>query len=118
MAHYNQNTEIVSALRTRNHQVELEEDPINIPYGTLDQIFNVLDEEDISVKKIIPCLAIPSKKKLKCYCKHLKKTHKSVKKTKNYLKKNPNDLEKLYPDFSEEGKEEMSAGHVGVFCQI
>ena len=23
----------------------------------------------------------------------------------------------LYPDFSEEGKEEISVGHVGVFCQ-
>ena len=32
-------------------------------------------------------------------------------------KNNPNDLEKLHPDFSEEGTEEMSAGHVGVFCQ-
>ena len=30
---------------------------------------------------------------------------------------NPNDLEKLHPDFSEEGKEEISAGHVVVFCQ-
>ena len=39
------------------------------------------------------------------------------KKTKNYLQNNPNDLEKLHPDFSEEGTEEMSAGHVGVFCQ-
>ena len=31
--------------------------------------------------------------------------------------KTPNDLEKLHPDFSEEGKEEMSVRHVGVFCQ-
>ena len=30
--------------------------------------------------------------------------------------KNPNDLEKLHPYFSE-GKKEMSAGHVGVFCR-
>ena len=40
-----------------------------------------------------------------------------MKKTKNYLQNNPNDLAKLHPDFSEEGTEEMSAGHVGVFFQ-
>ena len=42
-----------------------------------------------------------------------------MKKTKNYLKKPQmaNDLEKLHLDFSEEGKEEMPVGHVGVFCQ-
>ena len=27
----------------------------------------------------------------------------------------PKYLQKLYPDFSEEGKEEMSVGHVGAF---
>ena len=60
MAHYNQN-KIVSSLRTRNRQVELEKDRINITYGVLDQIFRVLDEEDISAKQIIPCLATLSK---------------------------------------------------------
>ena len=34
-----------------------------------------------------------------------------MKKLKAILK-NPNDLEKLHPDFSKEGKEEMSTGHV------
>ena len=29
----------------------------------------------------------------------------------------PNDLEKLHPNFSEEGKEERPAEHVGVFCK-
>ena len=47
----------------------------------------------------------------------VKKTHNFIRKTKGYLKKNPNDLEKLHPDFSEEGKEERPARHVGVFCQ-
>ena len=47
----------------------------------------------------------------------VKKPHNFVKKTKNYLQNNPNDLEKLHLDFSEEGTEEMSAGHIGVFCQ-
>ena len=40
-----------------------------------------------------------------------------MRKTKNYLKKPPNDLEKLHPNFSEEGKEERPAEHVGVFCK-
>ena len=40
-----------------------------------------------------------------------------MRKTKNYLKKTLNDLEKLHPDFPERGKEERSAGHVGIFCQ-
>ena len=117
MAHYNQNTNIVSALRTRNHQAELKEDPINITYGLLDQIFRVLDEENISTNQIIPCLATLSKKSENVIANIVKKPHNFVKKTKNYLQNNPNDLEKLHPDFSEEGTEEMSAGHVGVFCQ-
>ena len=45
-----------------------------------------------------------------------KKTHNFMRKTKNYLKQT-NDNEKLHPDFSEEGKKEKPAGHVGVFCQ-
>ena len=48
MADYSQNKNIVYALRTRNHQVK---DSINITYGILDQMFKVLHEEDISVKK-------------------------------------------------------------------
>ena len=43
----------ISALMTRNHQVELEEDSISTTYGILDQTFKVLDQEDISVKQII-----------------------------------------------------------------
>ena len=46
-----------------------------------------------------------------------KKPYNFVGKTKDYLKKTPNDLEKLHPDFSEERKERMKAGFVGVFCQ-
>ena len=117
MAHYNQNTKIVSALRKRNHQVELKEDPINITYGLLDQIFKVLDEENISANQIIPCLAALSKKSENIIAKIVKKPHNFVKKTKNYLQNSPNHLEKLHPDFSEEGTEEISAGYVGVFCQ-
>ena len=57
MAHYNHNKKTVSSLKTRNHQIELEEDPINVTYGILDQIFSALDEENLSAKQLIPCLA-------------------------------------------------------------
>ena len=87
MAHYNQNNKIVSALRTRDHQIELEKDPINITYGILDLIFKVLDEEDISGKQIISCLATLSKKSENVIANIVKKQHNFVKKTKNYLKK-------------------------------
>ena len=83
----------------------------------MDQIFKVLDEEDILAKQIILCLATLSKNSENVTANIVKKPRNFVKKTKSYLKKPPNDLEKLHPDFSEEGTEEMSAGHVGVFCQ-
>ena len=57
------------ALIAKNHQAELEKDPINITYGILDHMLKVLDEEDILAKQIIPCLATLSKK-CKFYCDH------------------------------------------------
>ena len=57
MVHYNQYKNTVSSLKTSIYQVELEEDPLYITYGILDQICKVLDEEDISAKEIILCLA-------------------------------------------------------------
>ena len=80
MAHYNQNTKIVSAVWTRNHQVELKEEPINITYGLLDQIFKVLDEENVSTNQIIPCLATLSKKSENVIANIVKKPHNFVKK--------------------------------------
>ena len=80
MVHYNQNNKIVSAFRTRNHQAELEKDPINITYGILNQIFNVLDEEDILLKQIIPYLATLSKKSENFIANIVKKTDNFVKK--------------------------------------
>ena len=80
MVHYNQNNKIVSAFRTRNHQAELEKDPINITYGILNQIFNVLDEEDISLRQIIPYLATLSKKNENFIANIVKKTDNFVKK--------------------------------------
>ena len=65
MAHLYQNKTIntltVSALRSQQVQVELE-DSINITYGILDNISQILDTENVSVTQIIPCLAILSKK--------------------------------------------------------
>ena len=120
MAHFNQNksinTLIVSVLRSQQVQVELQ-NSINITYGILDNIFQILDSGNVPVKQIIPCLTILSKKSENDIANILKKTHNFIKKTRSYLKKYPNDLEKLHPDFSEEGKEERPAGHVGVVCQ-
>ena len=68
MAHLHQNktinTLIVSALRSQQVQVELE-DSINITYGILDNIFQIFDTENVSIMQIIPCLAILMKKKKK-----------------------------------------------------
>ena len=61
MAHYKRNKKTVSYLKTRNHQIELEEDPLNVIYGILDQILWALDEEKVSAKQLIPCLATLSK---------------------------------------------------------
>ena len=116
IAHYDQNNKILSALRTRNHQVELQKDHINITYGILDQIFKALDEADILAKQIIPCLATLSKK-VKILLWTLSENLTTLSKKKKLPQKTPNDLEKLHLDFSEEGKGEMSAGHVGVFWQ-
>ena len=86
MVNYNQSKNTDSALKTRNHQAELEEDPINITYGILDQIFKVLGDKDISAMQLIQCLATTSKKSENIIMKIVKK-HNFVKKTKNYLKK-------------------------------
>ena len=54
MAHCNQKKNInmlAFSLRTRNRQVELVEDYINITYGILKQVLN---DEDISVMQMIP----------------------------------------------------------------
>ena len=113
MAHFNQsktiNTLIVSALRSQQVQVELE-DSINITYGILDIISKILDTEKVAVMQIIPCLAILLKKIVSDISKTVKKSHNFISKTKNYLNKNPNDTEKLDPYFSEEGNEERPAG--------
>ena len=72
---------LAKSLISKNHQAELEKDPINIRYGLLEHMFKVLDEEDILAKQIIPCLANLSKK-CKFYCEHCQKTHHFVKKFK------------------------------------
>ena len=78
--HYNQNNNIDSALMTRNHQVELEKDAINITWY-FGNIFKILDEEDISAKQIYPCLATLSKKSENIFENIVKKPQNFVKKT-------------------------------------
>ena len=109
------NTQKDSALRSQ--QVQELEDYINITYGILDNILQILDTENVPVMQIIPYLAILSKK-LKVILPTLsKKPDDFMRKTKNYFKKTPNDIEKLHRDFLEEGKEERPVGHLGVFYQ-
>ena len=81
---------------------------INITYGILDNIFQILDTENVPVKQIIPCLTILLKKSQNDIANIVKKPHNFMRKTKSYLEKHPNDLEKLNPDFSE-GNERRKA---------
>ena len=89
MVHYNQNNKIVSALRTRNDQVELEKDPINITYGILDQTFKVLDQQDTSARQIILCLATLSKKSENVIVNIVKKPYNFVEKKLKTMLKEP-----------------------------
>ena len=54
------NTLIVSTLRSQ--QVQELEDSINITFGILGNISQILDTENVPVMQIIPCLAILLKK--------------------------------------------------------
>ena len=104
MAHYNQkkkniNTLIVSALKSQQVQLELE-DSINIIYGVLDTIFKMVDTEEVPVTKTIPCLAILSKKRESDIANIVKKTHNFMRKTKNYLK-NPETTLRNYIQISQ-----------------
>ena len=60
---------------------------INITYGILDYIFQILDTEDVPVNQVMPCLAILSQKSENYIANIIKKPHNFVRKTKNYLKK-------------------------------
>ena len=87
MEHFNQNnyqnktinTQTVSALRSQ--QVQELENFINITYGLLDNIFQILDTDwtlDIGywilpVTQVIPCSVMLSKKKWKWYCQFFQK---------------------------------------------
>ena len=78
------NTLIVSALWSEKVQ-ELE-NSINITYGLLGKIFQILDtEENVPVMQIIPCLAMLSKENESDIVNIVKKPHKFIRKTKNYL---------------------------------
>ena len=49
------------------------EDSINITYGNLEYIFEILDTEDVPVKQIMPCLAILLQKTENDIAKHHQK---------------------------------------------
>ena len=81
MVHFNRNkyqnktinTLIVSALKSQ--QVQELEDSINITYGILDNISQILDTENVPVTQIILCLEILSKKCESDIAKIVIKTH-------------------------------------------
>ena len=50
------------------------EDSINITYGILDSIFQILDTEDVPLQRIMPCLAILSQKSENYIAKHHQNT--------------------------------------------
>ena len=113
-----QNHKYFNSFCLRSQHVQELEDAINITYGFLGKVFQILDtEQNVPITQITPCLTMLSKKNESDIGNIVKKTHNFIRKTKNCLKKNPNYIEVLHPDFLEEGKEERSAGHVGVFCQ-
>ena len=93
MARSNQNnyenktitTQIVFVLRS--HQVQELEDSINITYGILGTIFQVLDTENEAVMQIIICLAILSKKSERDIIDIVKKPQNFKRKTNTYLGK-------------------------------
>ena len=113
-----QNHKYFNSFCLRSQHVQELEDAINITYGFLGKVFQILDtEQNVPITQITPCLTMLSKKNESDIGNIVKQTHNFIRKTKNCLKKNPNYIEVLHLDFLEEGKEERSAGHVGVFCQ-
>ena len=78
MSDYNQNKDSFCLVRRRPHKYHI---------GNLDQIFKVLDEEDISAKQLIQCLATLSKKR-ESYMANIVKNRMLLwkKKNENYLK--------------------------------
>ena len=103
VADYNQNNKIVSAFKDQESSGSVRRN------GTLHQISKVLDEEDISVKQIIPCLATLSKKSEDVTANIVKKPHNFVKKTMNYLKKTQSFL-RSYIQISQKGKKKCLLG--------
>ena len=60
---------------------------MDIVYGNLHHILQILDTEDVPVKQIIPCLAILLQKSENDIANIIKKPHNFVRETKNYLQK-------------------------------
>ena len=93
------------------------ENSISITYGFLDYIFQILDTENVSVKQIMPCLAVLSQKSENGIA-NIIKIHIILWQKLKVIWKAPNDLEKLRPDFSKEGKEERQLGMKGFSTEI
>ena len=107
MADYNK---IVSAFKDQESPDPVRKSPINITYGTLDQIFKVLNEEDFSVKQVILCLPTLSKKSEDVIANIIKKPHNSMKKTMNYLRKTQMILRSYIQISQKKGKKKCLQG--------
>ena len=123
MAHFNINNyqnKIINTLMVfalRSQQVQELEDSINITYGILDSISQILGIENVPVTRITTMLGNSIKKKWKWYCEHCQKTHNFMWKTKNYLKKTLMVLKKYIQIFQRKGKKKDLLGMCLFFCQ-
>ena len=113
MVHFNQNkhinTLVVSVLRSQQVQAELQ-NSINFTYVILDNIFQILDAENVPAKQIIPCLAILSQKSENDIANFVKKTHNFIRKTKSYLKKTQMTLRNYIQVSPRKGKKGWACG--------
>ena len=90
------------------------ENSISITYGLLDYIFQILDTENVSVKQIMPCLAVLAQKSENGIANIIKKPHNFVTKTKSYLKSSKWPWE-ITSRFLKGGERRKAAGHERVF---
>ena len=92
------------------------EDSINITCGILDYSFQILDTEDVSVKQIMPCLAILSQKSENDIAKHHQKNIILQEKL-TIIWKNSKWPWEITSRFLKRRERRKATGHVGIFCQ-
>ena len=94
----------------RSKRVQELENSINITYGLIDNIFQILDTENVPVTQIISCLAMLSKKNESDTANIVKKPHNFMTKTKNYFKKTQMTLKNYIQISQRKGKKKDLLG--------